>query len=104
MFIIEFLFDISAGTTGATCESAKEWGSMLLPSSKNLWSAQTKSEWEKEYVAHNHDQRPTFGHLLKHDDIQTSQQVGNMLDRWLTQVDDFGSLVVSATSLAENIE
>ncbi|KAH6683376.1 hypothetical protein B0J14DRAFT_575845 [Halenospora varia] len=106
IFIVDFLFDISAGTING-CDGPAHLGQMRLPCSKKLWKAKTKSEWEKEYVAQMNLQRqsdqehPTFTDLIKHD-VDVSS-FGNSLDRWMREVDDFGMLVVSAASLADEI-
>lgn len=108
---MDFLFDLSAlsaSTPNRPCNYGKDLAEMLLPSSKNLWSAQTQNEWEKEYAAQskmlgrNGDLRPTFGQLLQHD-IEIHPNAYS-LDRWLAQVDEFGTLVVAAASLAEATE
>jgi hypothetical protein len=81
---------------------------MRLPCSKNLWKAKTKSEWEKEYVEQVNVQRqsnhehPTFFDLIRHD-VDVSS-FGNPLCQWMAQVDDFGMLLVSAASLADEVE
>jgi hypothetical protein len=81
---------------------------MFLPCPKGLWSAQTKSEWEREYIAQsnlesqNNNHRLTFGNLLQQD-----AEVGpfsRLLDLWLAQVDDFGTLVMAFASLSEGGE
>ncbi|KAF2669837.1 hypothetical protein BT63DRAFT_423815 [Microthyrium microscopicum] len=109
LFIIYFLFEMAPGTSNCPSglgdsgfDSAKHWSEMLLPSSKGLWQAQTRAQWEQEYRASNNDQRSTFGELLTHDDVQ-SQSAG-LLDRWMGQVDEFGTLVIAAASLADAIE
>jgi hypothetical protein len=99
LFIIEFLFDISAGTDDGYCNSSKYWSEMSLPSAKQLWQAQTRAQWEQEYRASNGDPRPTFGELLRHDDVQS--QARGLLDSWMGQVDEFGALVIGAASLAD---
>ena len=72
---------------------------MCLPCPKGLWSAQTKTEWEREYTAQsnlesqNNNHRLTFGNLLQHD-VEVSP-FSRLLDRWLSQVDDFGTLVMA---------
>jgi hypothetical protein len=99
LFIIEFLFDISPGLDHTDCNSSKHWAKLLLPSTKQLWAAQTRFQWEQEYRASNSDRRPTFQELLRHDDIESPS--GPLLDQWMGQVDEFGTLVINAASLAE---
>jgi hypothetical protein len=100
LFIIRFLFDISPGT--GECNSVMYWSEMLLPSAKQLWQARTRTQWEQEYRALNKDQRPIFGELLRHDDL--SGQSSGLLDTWMGQVDEFGTLVIGAASLADAME
>jgi hypothetical protein len=102
LFIINFLFDIAPGTSSSNCDSVKYWSEMLLPSTKQLWQARTGTQWEQEYRALNSDQRPMFGELLKHDDLQS--QTSGLLDSWMGQVDEFGTLVIGAASLADAME
>ena len=99
LFIIEFLFDLSPGRNYVTCNWVKDFGEMLLPSVKQLWTAQTRDQWSLEYEAQTNDRRPTFRELLLHDEIDS--QHGKLLDQWARQVDDFGSLVMSAASLVD---
>jgi hypothetical protein len=79
---------------------------MRLPCTKSLWSAQNKSDWEREYVAsgqnHNNYRHPAFGDLLSHD--AENNPFGNALDHWLAEMDEFGTLLVAAASLAERDE
>jgi hypothetical protein len=81
---------------------------MLLPCGKNLWRAQTKSEWVKEYTAQSNlqskrnEQRPTFGDLLQHDSELNHSD--NSLEYWLGQVDDFGTLIIASANLSEGVE
>jgi hypothetical protein len=99
LFIIDFLFDISPGMNNAHCNSVKHWSEMLLPSSKQLWTAKTRFQWEQEYRALDNDRRPLFVDLLKHDSVDSKR--GKLLEQWMAQVDEFGTLVINAASLAE---
>jgi hypothetical protein len=103
--MVDFLFDISAGTTHSPCNTIKDLTETLLPCTKNLWAAQTESEWQREYTSQLSFQRrdnhphPTFGDLLRH-----GGDAGHMegsLNRWLAQLDDLGTLVVAAANLSE---
>jgi hypothetical protein len=100
-FIIDFLFDITPGIGKAGCNTAKNWSEMLLPSAKQLWAAKTRLKWEQDYRSLDNDRRPTFGELLKHDSIDSKCET--LLEQWIGQVDEFGSLVINAASLAEVI-
>ena len=100
--MIDILFDISTGTN---CESQKHLAEMLLPCSKTLWCARTRSEWEREYTLqskspnYNNQRRLNFGDLSQND-IEASP-FENLLDRWLSQVDEFGTLIMAAAKLSE---
>lgn len=98
LFIIEFLFDLDPGRGNPTCDVVKYWSEMLLPSAKSLWEADGESVWEQEYTATGNDQRPFYGELLRHNQLDSVR--GSLLDRWMAQVDSFGTLVINAASLA----
>ncbi|KAM3076032.1 hypothetical protein ACMFMG_006455 [Clarireedia jacksonii] len=101
LFIIDILFDISPGTQPYCCEAARHLAQMPLPCHKNIWRSQTELEWEWEYTAHcaSKYQRLTFSNLLQHGEEDGS--AGNLLDDWLANMDDFGTLIVSVASLLE---
>jgi hypothetical protein len=107
LLIVDFLFDISQGTDHHACEnSAKNLVETPLPCIKNLWNAQTRPEWEREYAVQTAVQSPnrplTFGDLLQHDaEGVEGCPFGNPLDRWLANLDEFGTLVVASASLSE---
>jgi hypothetical protein len=103
--MVDFLFDISAGTTHSPCNTIKDLTETLLPCTKNLWIAQTESEWRREYKVQLSLQRqgevqhPLFGDLLRHE--VESNHMESSLNRWLAQLDELGTLVVAAASLSE---
>jgi hypothetical protein len=74
---------------------------MRLPCHRKIWKAQTQWEWEWEYTAQYESkyQRLTFGDLLQHGKEDGS--TGNLLDDWLANVDDLGTLIVAVASLLE---
>jgi hypothetical protein len=107
LLIISSLFDISAGTAYSGCNSSRHLLEMLLPCTKNLWIAQTKEEWEREYVKglnlEGKGKRGSrFGDLLRHD--VEGQMFEDEIDRWLAGVDEFGVLVMAFASLSEGSE
>lgn len=102
LLIIEFLFDFSPGMGKASCNSTKIWSKMLLPGAKQLWEAKTRSDWEREYRALGNDQRPLYGELLKHDHLNSVR--GGLLDRWMAQVDEFGTVVINVASVSTERE
>jgi hypothetical protein len=99
IFIVQSLFDITPGLGNKECKGAKLWTEMLLPAAKELWQAQNQTQWEDAYQNSKRDRRPTFGELLRHDDLHG--QACDLLNSWMGQVDDFGTLVIGAASLAE---
>lgn len=103
IFIVDFLFDLSAGTSSAddACDGPGHLLHMRLPCSKTLWQAKTREEWEKEYEAEKgRAQETKFIDLVKYDAEADACKAS--LNKWMSQVDDFGSLVVSAASLADD--
>lgn len=107
IFIVDFLFDLSAGTVAGSCDGAKHLLQMRLPCSKKLWNAKTRSEWEQERVARkmllqpSSNDHPKFLDLMRYN-VNTTACDAN-LDRWISDVDDFGMLVLSATSIADDV-
>jgi hypothetical protein len=101
LFIIEFLFDITPGMGSNRCDSGKLWSEMLLPSAKPLWEAKTREGFEREYRALGGDERPFYGELLRHSELRGAR--AQLLDRWMTQVDEFGTLVINVASVAETV-
>jgi hypothetical protein len=101
IFIIDILFDISPGTRPNHCDGARLLAEMRLPCHRKIWKAQTQWEWEWEYTAQYESkyQRLTFGDLLQHGKEDGS--TGNLLDDWLANVDDLGTLIVAVASLLE---
>ena len=103
LFMVDIFFDISPA--GADCDSPRHLAEMLLPCTKNLWSARTRSEWKKEYTSqsrlqsYNDYRRLTFGNLSQHD-LEDSP-CGDLLDHWLAQVDELGTLIMAAAKLSE---
>jgi hypothetical protein len=103
--MVDFLFDISAGTRLAPCNTIKDLTETLLPCTKNLWVAQTESKWQREYTTElslqrqSKDQLPKFGDLLRHE-VETGH-MDSSLNRWLAQLDELGTLIVAAANLSE---
>lgn len=70
---------------------------MALPCAKDLWRASSSAEWEREYLARGDDM--SIGNQLTYGDLLNSRSgTGRALDLWLSQVDDFGTLVMAAAS------
>ena len=101
LFIIEYLFDLAPGMGAQRCDSIKFWSEMLLPSSKALWEAVSELEWERAYAVSDNDRRPYYGELMRHEQLVRGR--AQLLDRWMSEVDDFGTLVINAASIAEAV-
>jgi hypothetical protein len=73
---------------------------MPLPCTRDLWKASTVSRWKMEYAAMKDGDggvnQPTYGDLMK---LRFTND--NKLDSWISQLDDFGTLVVTAAVLPE---
>jgi hypothetical protein len=69
---------------------------LALPCGRDMWRASTRTEWEKAYVAERASgrKRLTYGDLLNF-----HVRAEGTLDHWLSQLDDFGTLVMAAGSL-----
>jgi hypothetical protein len=78
---------------------------MHLPCSKGLWRAKTRDEWEREYVNEmgNSGSHPRFIDLMGYDINGRGDVSESSLEKWMVQLDDFGTLVVSAASLADEV-
>ncbi|TVY42537.1 hypothetical protein LOCC1_G005463 [Lachnellula occidentalis] len=97
LFLIDLLFDIASPLHSYKCD-----GSLLrelaLPCGKALWKASSREEWETEYALQRSKaygrRQLTYGDLVNFHDREEGT-----LDPWLSQLDDFGTLVMSATSV-----
>lgn len=76
---------------------------MPLPSSKGLWDASTKTEWEKNYKFYLSSRRS--GGILKIGDLRAAQESdGEVIDEslvddlhfWSSNADRFGGLIILA--------
>jgi hypothetical protein len=77
-------------------------GSLLaglpLPSGRGLWRASNRADWETQYKVQR-DKADTRLHMTCGDLMDSHRVTEGCLDQWLSQIDDFGSLVVAAASL-----
>ncbi|TGO17712.1 hypothetical protein BTUL_0015g00480 [Botrytis tulipae] len=69
---------------------------MTLPCSRKLWRATTNEAWENEYADSMRGTQLTYGDLIN----SRNRLEDRRLDGWLSQLDDFGMLVLAAASLA----
>jgi len=95
--LVDIMFDISSSLHSYTCD-----GSLLralpLPCGRNLWRASTRAKWGTEYAAQRERiegrKRLTYGDLMNF-----HLRPEGTLDPWLSQLDDFGTLVMAAASM-----
>lgn len=72
--------------------------SLSVPCAKKMWGASTRTEWENEYRTQEH--MPGGTKDLTYKDLTNPQfQVEGTLDPWLSQLDDFGTLVIAAANI-----
>ncbi|TGO63479.1 hypothetical protein BOTNAR_0099g00060 [Botryotinia narcissicola] len=69
---------------------------MTIPCSRKLWRATTNEAWENEYANSMRGIQLTYGDLIN----SRNRPEDRRLDGWLSQLDDFGMLVLAAASLA----
>ncbi|RAO65960.1 uncharacterized protein BHQ10_001972 [Talaromyces amestolkiae] len=74
-----------------------------LPSGRNIWQANSKAAWLREYdmqdrrlMPHSSKSKLTYADLL---DYNLKNDGG--LDYWLSEIDDFGNFVMSAATLQD---
>lgn len=99
---MNLLFDISVGIQ-VECDGT-QFAAMMLPSSRSVWEASTRSEWERgfgKYLAGlDANRQLTYGDLLAFN-FHIGSVDSHRLDTWLSQVDNFGALVTAAASLPD---
>lgn len=85
--------------------SGRELLGKILPSTRNLWHASSEAEWEKEFnmqcvraVSHGRGEEFTYSDLL-----QYGLRGDGSLDPWLSEIDEFGNLVIAAASLEAEV-
>ncbi|TVY90567.1 hypothetical protein LAWI1_G006508 [Lachnellula willkommii] len=97
LFLIDLLFDIASPLHSYKCDGSLLRG-LTLPCGKALWMASTRDEWETEYAAQREKaygrRQLTYGDL-----VNFHHREEGTLDPWLSQLDDFGTLVMTATSV-----
>ncbi|KAK8907958.1 hypothetical protein QC760_003831 [Botrytis cinerea] len=95
IFFIDLFFDLSSSVHGYRCDENR-LKYMTLPCSRKLWKATTNEVWENEYTNSMRGKQLTYGDLIN----SRSRPEDRSLDGWLSQLDDFGMLVLAAASLA----
>ncbi|OKL60207.1 hypothetical protein UA08_04905 [Talaromyces atroroseus] len=94
-FLIDLLFEYSSAVTLFHHCTGREMLSRQLPSTRNLWQASSRTEWEREYEMQCCEALPfTYSDLIEY-----GPRNDGSLDFWLTEIDEFGNLVIAAASL-----
>ncbi|KAG9231563.1 hypothetical protein BJ875DRAFT_113309 [Amylocarpus encephaloides] len=101
LFLVDMFFDYSSALHYYRCDGSI-LKSMALPCARDLWRATTSAEWKQEFASRSEEIGPktqlTYGDLLNF-----RSRADRRLDSWLSQLDDFGSLVMAAANLTESI-
>ncbi|KAF7959519.1 hypothetical protein EAE96_001135 [Botrytis aclada] len=95
LFFIDLFFDVSSSIPEYRCDENR-LKYMTLPCSRKLWRATTNEAWENEYANSMKGIQLTYGDLIN----SRTRPEDRRLDGWLSQLDDFGMLVLAAASLA----
>lgn len=96
LFLVDLLFDVSSSLPAYRCDGSMLAG-LALPCARRLWRATTSAEWKKEYTVRGDG---GTGRQLTYGDLLNSRcKPDRALDSWLSQLDDFGTLVMAAASL-----
>ncbi|KAJ7468697.1 hypothetical protein FB451DRAFT_1257030 [Mycena latifolia] len=99
MYMFDNVFNFSQHTASYI---ATELGHLPNPSSRSLWAAATKDEWEIEYgryLAEWTTNIPRLEDLWAHQTEQIAKERRARIDRWVESVDEFGMFLFAVTSL-----
>lgn len=104
LFLVDLLFDLSVGAAsyGYICDGS-QFSRMTLPSARNVWRASSQSEFEYAFSTQPNG-LGLSNHLTYKDLLKFQYQMDSAddrLDNWLSSVDEFGTLVMAATSLSD---
>jgi hypothetical protein len=101
MYKFDHVFNCLNNTT---CYRSEELGKLPAPSSKALWAVSDETEWERAYDRHISNW-PLGGLLVEDFCPTTDEAIGNRrrerVDRWLEDVDEFGLLLFTISSLSQ---
>lgn len=93
VLLVDLLFDMSS------CFPV--YGSLIdlvsLPCPKALWEASTEAEWERQYIAMC--EREDDKKFQTYADLMRDHRVEGAFDKWLSQLDSLGTVVMAAASL-----
>jgi len=95
LLLIDLLVDVSSALGSHKCDS-HILKTMTLPCGRDLWKATTDVNWSIEIRETISEKQLTYGDLL-HSRFRTD----HTLDSWLSELDEFGTLVMAAASIPE---
>lgn len=74
-----------------------------LPSGRNIWKANSKAEWLREYEIQSQRGTPhnSKSKLIYADLLEYNLKNDGSLDYWLSEIDEFGNFVMSAATLQD---
>jgi hypothetical protein len=74
-----------------------------LPSGRNIWQANSKSEWLREFEMQCRRGTPCSSNskLTYADLLDYNLKNDSSLDFWLSDIDDFGNFVMAASTLQD---
>lgn len=104
LFSMYFFDSILSAQDGLPTFLGTELQGLLAPSSKSLWQTQARSEWEMAYNSHLADW-PEGGLRIDElwpipadmDEARLLER-RNRVDRWLENIDEFGTMLYAVTS------
>lgn len=106
LHILALIVDVAPGVVLFHHCNGEQLLKSRLPSTRNLWQANSANEWEKEYKMQCRrsrnccgDRSLTYSDLLEHE-IKND----GTLDSWLSDIDEFGNLVLAVASIHDCIE
>ncbi|KAF8860589.1 hypothetical protein BDZ45DRAFT_724519 [Acephala macrosclerotiorum] len=95
--LIELLFEMYS-VIGFQKYDGSLLAGLSLPCGRELWRASTRTEWESKYTAQQ-DREAGTKDLTYKDLTNVQLQVEGTLNPWLSQLDDFGTLVMAAAGI-----
>lgn len=93
--LLELLFDVCSSVLSYNCDGSR----MSLPCGRDIWRASTSTEWSNAYVAGKSVAKDGERQLTYKDLLNIGSRRDDTLDSWLSQLDDFGTLVMAAASM-----
>jgi hypothetical protein len=104
LFLISLIISVEA------CDITAEFQVIPLPSRRELWEANSRSSWEREYnlILADPESRQLchFGDLLRLQQPTGTEEATNLhgLDEWNTGMDGLGMLITMATAMISFVE